>query len=151
MVGQGPLPAAQARPPRRRKRRGNAGGDARGRGGTRSTQATDYQPHRGQSVLHRGDGAGAVRRGRVGTQWRSEGCSLALATASAVDGAGYTGLPYRPAFGGAEGTAPDPRGDRPGVAAWPNQGSGLQSGGTTGADAYGFAGGRVHLRAASAH
>ncbi len=104
-----------------------------------------------QSVLHRGDGAGAVRRGRVGTQWRSEGCTLALATASSTDRAGHTGLPYRPAFGGAEGTAPDPRGDRPGVAAWPDQESGLQGGAATGADACGFAGGRVHLRAAGAH
>src|SRR6202035_5115936 len=141
MVGQGPLPTAQARPPGRRKRRGNAGGAARWRRGTRSTQATDYQAHRGQSVLRGGDGAGAVRRGRFGTQRRGEGCSLAFATASAADGAGHTGLPYRPAFGGAEGTAPDPSGDRPGVAAWPDQGSGLQGGGTTGADACGFAGG----------
>src|SRR6202521_2611120 len=141
MVGQGPLLAAQARPPGRRKWRGNASGAARWRRGTRSTQATGYQAHRGQPVLHRGDGAGAVRRGRVGTQWRSEGCSLALATASAADGAGHPGLPYRPAFGGAEGTAPDPRGDRPGVAAWPDQGSSLQGGGTIGADARGFASG----------
>src|ERR1700719_3565131 len=141
MVGQGPLPAAQARPPGRRKWRGNAGGAARWRRGTRSTQATDYQPHRGQSVLHRGDGAGAVRRGRVGTQWRSEGCSLAVATASAADGAGHPGLPYRPAFGGAEGTAPDPRGDRPGVAAWPDQTNGFYGGCATGTDSWWFAGG----------
>ena len=53
--------------------------------------------------------------------------------------------------GGAEGTAPDARGDRPGVAAWPDQESGLQGGAATGADAGGFAGGRVHLRAAGAH
>ena len=38
-----------------------------------ATQAADHRAHRGQSVLHRGDGAGAVRRGRVGTQRRSEG------------------------------------------------------------------------------
>src|SRR5229473_2110809 len=117
MVEQGPLPAAQARPPRLRKRRGNAGGAARWRRGTRSTQATDYQAHRGQSVLRGGDGAGAVRRGRFGTQRRSEGCSLALATASSADGAGHTGFAYRPAFGGAEGTAADAGGDGPGVAA----------------------------------
>src|ERR1700687_2014049 len=111
MVGQGPLPAAQARPPGRRKCRGDAGDAARGKRGTRTTQTTDRRAHRWQSILHRGDGAGAVRRGRVGTQWRSEGDALALATAVAADSAGDLGGTYRPAFGGAEGTAPDPCGD----------------------------------------
>ena len=91
-----------------------------------AAQAADHRAHRRQSVLHRGDGAGAVRRGRVGAQRRSEGDALALATASAADGAGHPGRAHRPAFGGAEGTAADARGDRPGVAAWPDQESGLR-------------------------
>ena len=38
-----------------------------------AAQAADSGAHRRESVLHRGDGAGAVRRGRAGAQWRSEG------------------------------------------------------------------------------
>ena len=93
-------------------------------GRTGAAQAADRRAHRRQSVLHRGDGAGAVRRGRADAQRRSQGYTLALATAAAADCAGHPGLAHRPAFGGAEGTAPDPCGDRAGVAAWPDQESG---------------------------
>jgi len=78
---------------------------------------------------------------RAGTQWHSEGCALTLATAAAADRAGAPGLAYRPAFCRAEGPAPEPRGNRQGVAAGSDQKGGRQGGGTTGTDADGFAGG----------
>ena len=116
------LRAAPARPAGRRRAAAAMLAALLGEGvELQSAQAADHRAHRRQSVLHRGDRAGAVRRGRAGAQWRGEGDALALATAPAADGAGDARRAHRSAVGGAEGAAADARGDRPGIVARPVQ------------------------------
>jgi class 3 adenylate cyclase len=92
-------------------------------------------------------GERTIRRGRAATQWRCEGDAVAFAIAPAADGAGHSRLAYRPAFGGTERAVADARGNGQGIVACPNKASRLTRGYRTGADARGFAGRRIHIRA----
>ena len=59
------------------ERRRNALGHLGGREPAIS-QAAGHRAHRGQSFFYRRDGAGAVRRGRAGAQWRDEADAAAF-------------------------------------------------------------------------
>ncbi len=83
----------------------------------RAAKGDDYRAHRGQPVLHRGDGAGVVRRRRAGARRHRVARSPAYFDRDTVNRQGHPGRAHRQARARRQRPAAIARGDRQGISA----------------------------------